>query len=83
MNDNPESESSKTCPDNKISFWYGNFNISYNSWGVSVGVWDGLNYGPSIIMWPHIYLYYDIRNQKLAKIGLKTDCEFEPICEGW
>ena len=23
------------------------------------------------------------RNQKLAKIGLKTDCEFEPICEGW
>ena len=27
--------------------------------------------------------YFDIRNQKLAKIGLQTGCDFELICEGW
>ena len=40
MNDNPESESSKTCPDNKISCWYGNIDISYDSSGVVVRVWE-------------------------------------------
>ena len=35
-----------------FSFWYGKSNVSNKLRGVEVGVWDGHNYGPSIIMCP-------------------------------
>ena len=33
-------------------FWYGNIDISYESWGMEVGAWDGLNHAVTIIMCP-------------------------------